>query len=205
MDLVYERLNTEHGIILSEPPYEGFNEKIGGTTTFPPGAKENSGIFCHANPWAVIAETILRRGDRAFMYYSQILPPKWNDKADSFEIEPYVYCQNILGKHHPQFGMGRNSWLTGTASWNFVAAVYYILGIRPHYEGLIIDPCIPSRWDGFTCWRWFRGKLFNIRVENPDGRCTAEPGQLFLNGKEIKGNRVLLSETDKENEVRFVM
>ncbi|MDD5014959.1 MAG: glycosyl transferase [Atribacterota bacterium] len=205
MDLVYERLNTKHGIILSEPPYEGFNEKIGGTTTFPPGAKENSGIFCHTNPWAVIAETILRRGDRAFMYYSQILPPKWNNKADSFEIEPYVYCQNILGKHHPQFGLGRNSWLTGTASWNFVAAVYYILGIRPSYQNLIIDPCIPSRWDGFTCWRWFRGKLFNIQVENPDGRCTAEPGRLFLNGKEIKGNRILLGEANKENEVRFIM
>jgi cellobiose phosphorylase len=86
-----------------------------------------------------------------------------------------------------------------------VAAVYYILGIHPHYESLIIDPCIPSRWAGFTCRRWFRGKLFNIRVENPESRCTAEPGWLFLNGKEIKGNRVLLSEADKENEVRFVM
>ena len=115
MDAVYQNLNTKYGIKLSAPGYNGFDPKYGGVTTYPPGAKENGGIFLHPNPWAMIAETILGNGDRAYEYYSQINPSGKNDIADLYEIEPYVYAQNILGDEHPQFGLGRNSWLSGTA------------------------------------------------------------------------------------------
>jgi cellobiose phosphorylase len=109
-------------------------------TKTPPGDKENGGIFLHPNPWAMIAETILGNGDRAYEYYVQINPVAKNDMIHIYECEPFVYAQNILGDEHPQFGLARNSWLTGTASWCYQAATQWILGIRPHYDGLRIDP-----------------------------------------------------------------
>jgi cellobiose phosphorylase len=116
----------------------------------------------------MIAETMVGRGDRAFGYYAQINPAARNDRIDEFEVEPYVYCQNILSDEHPQFGLGRNSWLTGTASWAYQAGTQYILGIRPTYGGLTIDPCIPSAWDGFHAVRRYRGATYDITVTNPD-------------------------------------
>jgi len=107
-------------------------------------------------------------GQRAFEYYRQILPARRNDDADLFEVEPYVYSQNILGKEHPQFGIGRNSWLSGTAAWNMVAATQYILGIRPGYDHLVVDPCIPPEWKGFRVRRVFRGAAYEIEVRNPN-------------------------------------
>jgi cellobiose phosphorylase len=136
-------------------------------STYPPGAKENGGIFLHANPWVIIAETLVGRGDRAFEYYTQINPAVRNDDIDEFECEPYVYPQNILGDEHPQFGLARNSWLSGTASWMYQAATQYILGVQPTYDGLRIDPCIPAAWDGFTVTRRFRGATYAINVTNP--------------------------------------
>ena len=133
---VNKHLNTKYGIKLSTPGYNGFDPKYGGVTTYPPGAKENGGIFLHPNPWAMIAETMLGNGDRAYEYYSQINPAEKNDIADLYEIEPYVYAQNILGDEHPQFGLGRNSWLSGTASWCYQAGVQWILGVRAEYRGL---------------------------------------------------------------------
>jgi cellobiose phosphorylase len=117
----------------------------------------------------MIACTMLGDGEKAFQYYRQILPIYRNEDTENFEMEPYVYCQNILGKEHPQFGIGRNSWLTGTASWNFVAISQYILGIRHDYDGLIVDPCIPSTWKRFTAKRVFRGATYQIEVLNPQG------------------------------------
>lgn len=168
LDSVYEYLNTRYGIILMYPGYKEYDPSKGGITTYPPGAKENGGIFCHANPWVMIAECMMGDGNRAYQYYRQLLPARRNDEAELLEVEPYVYCQNILGKEHPQFGIGRNSWLTGTAAWNMVAVSQYILGIRPEYDHLTVDPCIPSEWKGFKARREFRGCVYNIEVKNPD-------------------------------------
>lgn len=187
MDAVHERLNTIHGIKLSTPGFNGFDPSRGGVTTYPPGAKENGGIFLHANPWAIIAETILGRGDRAFQYYNQINPAARNESIEVFECEPYVYPQNILGDEHPQFGLARNSWLTGTASWAYVAATRYILGVRPTYDGLVVDPCIPSSWPGFIVHRRFRNALYHILVENP-AQINRGVSSLTVDGQRILGN-----------------
>jgi len=164
---VRQRLNTINGIKLSAPGYNGYDPEKGGVTTYPPGAKENGGIFLHANPWVMIAETMLGHGDQAYEYYRQINPAKKNDCIDIFECEPYAYPQNILGDEHPQFGLARNAWLTGTASWAYQAGLKYILGIRPEYDGLRIDPCIPAGWEGFRVTRRFRGASYQIQVTNP--------------------------------------
>jgi cellobiose phosphorylase len=167
LQAVHDRLNTASGIKLSTPGFNGFDPDRGGVTTYPPGAKENGGIFLHTNPWVIIAETQLGHGDRAYQYYCQVNPALRNERIEEFECEPYVYPQNILGDEHPQFGLGRNSWLSGTASWMYQAATQYILGLRPEYDGLRIDPCIPPAWDGFTVHREFRGAGYAITVGNP--------------------------------------
>jgi cellobiose phosphorylase len=167
LDAVYARLNTRHGIKLSTPGFDGFDPTKGGVTTYPPGAKENGGIFLHANPWVMIAETMLGNGERAYQYYCQINPAAQNHRIDEYECEPYVYPQNVLGDEHPQFGLARNSWLTGTAAWAYQAAIQYILGLRPTYQGLLIDPCIPRAWDGFEVQRLFRRARYEIEVHNP--------------------------------------
>jgi cellobiose phosphorylase len=169
MDSVFRLLNTERGLKLSAPGYDGYDPAVGGVTTYPPGAKENGGIFLHANPWAIIAECVRGNGDRAWRYYQQINPAARNDDLDSFEVEPYVYPQNVLGDEHPQFGLGRNSWLSGTASWAYQSATQRILGVRADYDGLIVDPRVPGAWKGFTVLRRFRGATYRIRVQNPHG------------------------------------
>ncbi len=169
LEAVNRRLNTRHGIKLSAPGYNGFDPVVGGISTYPPGAKENGGIFLHANPWAIIAETMLGHGERAFEYTNQVNPAAKNEDIDTFECEPYVYPQNILGDEHPQFGLARNSWLSGTASWMYQAGTQYILGIRPTYTGLRIDPCIPKDWAEFRARREFRGAVYDIQVRNPRG------------------------------------
>lgn len=187
LDAVYRRLNTARGIKLCAPAYDGFDPAKGGVTTYPPGAKENGGIFLHANPWVMIAEVMMGNGERAFAYYEQINPAAQNDRADEFECEPYVYPQNILGDEHPQFGLARNSWLTGTASWAYQAATQYILGIRPTYAGLMIAPCIPAAWDGFQASRRFRGAVYEIAVENPQHVCCGVQS-ITVDGRHIEGN-----------------
>jgi cellobiose phosphorylase len=204
LEAVYRRLNTCNGIKLSTPGYDGFDPAKGGITTYPPGAKENSGIFLHANPWVVIAETILGNGDRAFEYYHQINPVAKNDKIEEFECEPYVYPQNILGDEHPQFGLARNSWLSGTASWAYQAGTQYILGIRPTYEGLQISPCIPRTWDGFKVTREFRKEVYQIEVKNPDHVCK-EVKSVQVDGKEITGNVVPVFGDGKTHQVEIIM
>jgi cellobiose phosphorylase len=202
LNSVYQYLNTKYGIVLLYPAYPHFDAQIGGLTTYPPGAKENGGIFLHANPWAIIAETITGNGNRAYQYYKQILPITRNEIADLFEVEPYVYPQNILGKEHPQFGTGRNSWLTGTASWNMIAASQYILGIRPHYDCLIIDPCIPEEWDGFEVKRIFRGATYNITIENPD-HVNKGIKSIYINGKQVK--KIPAFKSGTEHNIKVIM
>ncbi|MEM5947499.1 glycosyl transferase [Spirochaetia bacterium 38H-sp] len=169
LESVYELLNTPYGIKLSMPGYDHYDPNIGGVSTYPPGAKENGGIFLHANPWVMIAETIVGNGDRAYQYHSQLNPIKKNNDIDTYEVEPYVFCQNILSNEHPNAGLGRNSWLSGTSSWMYQAATQYMLGIRPSHYGLVIDPCIPSSWDKISIKRRFRGKVYNIIIKNPAG------------------------------------
>ena len=137
----------------------------------------------------MIAETMIGNGDRAFEYYSQINPAAQNDRIDEFECEPYCYPQNILGDEHPQFGLARNSWLSGTSSWTYQAATQYILGIRPQHDGLMVDPCIPKTWDSFTVTRKFRDATYNITVKNP-GYVSKGVASLFVDGKPIAGQVV---------------
>ncbi|MBN2534882.1 MAG: glycosyl transferase [Spirochaetales bacterium] len=204
LDSVYKYLNTLKGIKLSTPGYDKYDLNIGGMSSYPPGAKENGGIFIHTNPWAIIAETILGNGDRAYEYYSQINPAKKNDIIDEFECEPYVYPQNILGDEHPQFGLGRNSWLSGTATWMYVAGIKYILGIRAYYNGLIIDPCIPSKWDTFAATRIFRGSEYRIEIQNPYHICKGIK-TMTVDGKEIEGNCIPVFKDEKTHTVLGIM
>ncbi len=204
LDAVYQHLNTSNGIKLSTPGYDGYDPEIGGVTTYPPGAKENGGIFLHANPWVIMAETILGRGERAYQYYQQINPAAKNEFIDTYECEPYVYPQNILGDEHPQFGLARNAWLTGTSSWAYQAGLKYILGVRPEFNGLRIDPCIPSDWPGFSFRRRFRGAVYHIMVTNPQG-VSKGVSEIRVDGEPIEGTLLPLFTDDGEHSVDVVL
>ena len=204
MESVYNRLNTKYGIKLSTPGYDGFDPRYGGVTTYPPGAKENGGIFLHPNPWAMIAETLLGNGDRAYEYYSQINPAAKNDRIDLYESEPYVYPQNILGDEHPQFGLARNSWLSGTASWMYQTGTQWILGIRPGFRGLRIDPCIPSKWQGFKATRKYRGVTYHITVNNPGHVCKGV-ANVNVEGGIVEGNLIRSNEGTSEVHAEITM
>ncbi|AMF92655.1 GH36-type glycosyl hydrolase domain-containing protein [Vibrio fluvialis] len=203
LNSVYTKLNTANGIKLSTPGYNGFNPNLGGVSTYPPGAKENGGIFLHSNPWVMIAEAKMGNGDRAYEYYRQINPASKNDVIDIFESEPYCYPQNILGDEHPQFGLGRNAWLSGTSSWTYVAGTQWILGVRPDIDGLIVDPCIPSDWKEFRVTRQFRGATYYIHVTNPD-KVSKGVAELRVNGEVLAGNKVpVFTEGEHQVEVRL--
>jgi cellobiose phosphorylase len=189
LESAHRLLNTRHGIKLSWPGFNGFDPNYGGVTTYPPGAKENGGIFLHTNPWAIMANVLVGNGDRAYEYYRQINPAGKNDRIDEFEVEPYVYPQNILGDEHPQFGLGRNSWLSGTSSWMYQAGTQYMLGVRATYDGLLIDPCIPCAWKGFKVTRQARGATYLIEVRNPD-RVSKGVTRIEVDGRPIAGNIV---------------
>jgi cellobiose phosphorylase len=200
LDSVYKYLNTSKGLKLSTPGFNAHDPHKGGLTTYPPGAKENGGIFLHTNPWVMIAETLRGNGNRAYEYYAQINPVSKNDIIDEFECEPYVYPQNILGDEHPQFGLARNSWLSGTGSWAYQAATKYILGVQPTYAGLRIDPCIPSEWKKFSMKRMYRGATYHINVVNPGGKSKGEVA-LTVDGKKIKGAVIKAFTDGKEHKV----
>jgi cellobiose phosphorylase len=204
MDSVYKYLNTESGIKLSTPDFNGYDPKYGGVTTYPPGAKENGGIFLHPNPWAIIAEAILGNGDRAYEYYAQINPVLKNDSIEVYECEPYVYAQNILGDEHPQFGLGRNSWLSGTASWCYQAATQYILGIRATYHGLSIDPCIPRNWSGFKVSRRYRNSLYEIEVSNPN-QVNSGVVRVEIDNKSLSKNLLPIYEDNQTHVVQVLL
>lgn len=204
MDAVREKLVTEHGIKLMGPAYKRFYPYVGAIGTFSPGLKENGGIFSHANPWAVIAETKLRRGDLAFSYYKRICPAARNSLSDIQKTEPYIYSQFIAGDESPHFGLSRNSWLTGSASWNLVAAHSYILGIRADYKGLIIDPCIPAEWPSFKAKRVFRGSSYDIEFSNPKHKSFGIES-IEVDGKKITGNILPVFTDRKSHSVKAVM
>ena len=162
---VAERLATPHGIVLQQPAYSHYYLNLGEISTYPPGYKENAGIFCHTNPWIMIAEAMAGHGDRALDYYLRINPSAREAISDVHRCEPYVYAQMIAGRDAPTHGEAKNSWLSGTAAWNYVAITQWILGIRPDYDGLRIAPVIPESWPGFTATRVFRGVTYRITVE----------------------------------------
>jgi len=168
MNSVRKYLVTEYGIKLLNPPYTRFYPKLKGISTFPPGLKENASIFCHSNPWAEIAECVLGRGDIAYEYFKKIAPTSKNKIAEIHQTEPYIFSQMITGNDHPKFGAAKNSWLTGTASWTLKAATDWILGIRPEFHGLKIDPCIPKKWNKFRVIRNFRNAIYDIQFLNPE-------------------------------------
>jgi cellobiose phosphorylase len=165
LDEVRERLTTPHGVLLQQPAFSRYYVNLGEISSYPPGFKENASVFCHTNPWIMIAEAMVGRGDHAFEVYKLINPSAREEISDLHRCEPYVYAQTIAGRDTPKHGEAKNSWLTGTAAWNYVAITQWILGIRPSYEGLEIAPVIPAEWDGFTATRLFRGVSYHISVE----------------------------------------
>ncbi|WP_372947719.1 GH36-type glycosyl hydrolase domain-containing protein [Mariniphaga sp.] len=187
LDSVKKHLDCEYGIVLNNPPYTEYDLSKGEITSYPEGYKENAGIFCHNNPWIMIGETTAGNGDRAFEYYSKICPSYLEEISDLHRTEPYVYAQMIAGKDAWKPGEAKNSWLTGTAAWNFFAVSQYILGIKPEYDGLIVNPCIPKEWDGFSVQRKFRGTEYRIEVTNPN-HVSKGLKELWIDGKKIVGN-----------------
>jgi cellobiose phosphorylase len=186
---VASRLATPHGIVLHQPAYTQYHVELGEISTYPPGYKENAGVFCHTNPWIMIAETLVGNADRAFDYYLRINPSAREPISDVHRCEPYVYAQVIAGKDAPSHGEAKNSWLTGTAAWNLVAVTQWILGIRPDHDGLRIDPCLPVDWDGFTPIRQFRGTRYRVTVTKTPGT-RGRVSQLVVDGRHVDGNLV---------------
>lgn len=168
LDSVKEHLDTKYGIVLQQPPYSHYYVNLGEISSYPPGYKENAGIFCHNNPWVSIAETRIGRGNRAFEIYKKTCPAYIENISEIHRTEPYVYSQMIAGKDAPKHGHAKNSWLTGTAAWTFVNVSQYILGIQPDFDGLHIDPCIPAELESLKIRRHYRGADIDIDIQNPD-------------------------------------
>ncbi len=204
LDAVKEFLDTPYGLVLLNPAYTRYYVNLGEISSYPPGFKENAGIFCHNNPWVMIAETVLGRGERAFEYYTKIAPAYLEDRGEIYKMEPYAYAQMIAGKDTPRHGQAKNSWLTGTAAWNFVAMTQWILGIRPEFDGLVVDPCIPSGWDGFEVQRKYRGSIYRIRVHNPQ-KVSKGVKSVVVDGEPIAGNTLPIFGDGKEHTVEVIM
>ncbi len=204
LESVDKYLNCKHGLVLNNPAFTKYYIEYGEISTYPAGYKENAGIFCHNNAWIICAEAYVGHGDKAFEYYSKIAPAYLEDISDLHRTEPYVYAQMIAGKDAGRFGEAKNSWLTGTAAWNFVAVSQYMLGIIPDYNGLKIDPSIPSAWDGFTAIRQFRNATYNISVSNPS-HVSKGVKSVTVDGAAIDGNVVPAFSDGKEHNVEVVL
>ena len=200
LDSVNKHLATPNGIILQQPAFQKYHPRLGEVSSYPPGYKENAGIFTHNNTWIQIAETMIGRGDRAMEYYKSICPPTKEEQIDIYRAEPYVYSQMTAGRDAQTPGEGKNSWLTGTGAWSFVSVSQYILGIRPDFDGLIIDPCIPSNWEKFTVTRKYRNSSYSITVKNPN-KVSKGIKSLLLDGKAITGNKLPDLNDGKEHKV----
>lgn len=204
LDSVKKYLDTSFGIVILNPAYSKYYLNLGEVSSYPAGYKENAGIFCHSNPWVIIAETMIERGDRAFEYYKKICPAYLEDISELHKTEPYVYVQMIAGKDARRYGEGKNSWLTGTAAWNFVAITQWILGIRPNYDGLLVDPCIPSHWKEFTVTREFRRSIYIIKVMNPKRVCRGVKS-IKVDGNPAQGNLIPAFADGKKHVVEVIL
>jgi len=204
LDAVKALLDCDHGLVLTYPAYSRYHPELGEITSYPEGYKENGSVFCHTNPWIVIAETVLGRGERAFEYFRKTAPTYRQDLVELHKTEPYVYPQMIAGKEARRPGEAKNSWLTGTAAWSYYAVTQYILGIRPDWEGLRIDPCIPRSWRGFRVTRRYRGATYRIEVSNPE-RVSKGVREIAVDGEPIAGNVVPVLEPGAVGSVRVMM
>lgn len=204
LDSVEKYLGTKYGLVLNNPAFTRYYVEYGEISTYPAGYKENAGIFCHNNAWIMCAEALIGRGDKAFDYYTRIAPAYTEEYSQIHRLEPYVYAQMVAGKDASRFGEAKNSWLTGTASWNFVAISQYILGIKPEYDGLMIDPSIPKVWEGYKIIREFRGDTYQIEIQNPNHVSTGVV-QFIVDGKEIGGNIVPVFGDGQVHHVQVIM
>ena len=204
LDSVKKRLDTKYGVMLLQPAYTRYHLELGEVSSYPPGYKENAGIFCHNNPWISIAETVIGRGSRAFEVYRKTCPAYLEDISEIHRTEPYVYAQMVAGADAPRHGEAKNSWLTGTAAWTFVNISQYILGIQPDWNGLRIDPCIPSDCSGYDIHRHYRNADYDIHIQNPDH---VEKGvvSLLVDGTPIDGCVVPFTEGKQHYDVTVVM
>ncbi|SCY02283.1 GH36-type glycosyl hydrolase domain-containing protein [Butyrivibrio sp. INlla14] len=200
---VEERLDTKYGVMILQPAYTKYHLELGEVSSYPPGYKENAGIFCHNNPWVSIAETVLGHGDRAFEIYKKTCPAYIEDISDIHCTEPYVYSQMVAGRDAKFFGQGKNSWLTGTAAWTFVNISQYILGVYPTHTGLSINPCVPEGFGDFEITRKYRGAKYNISVKQNGAQKGIK--KLVVNGKEVSGNIIPYEEGVKEYTVEAIM
>ena len=202
MDSVDKYLFTPYGILLNAPSYTKPDDDIGFVTRVYPGLKENGSIFSHPNPWAWAAECVLGRGDRAMKFYNALCPYYQNDMIEIRQSEPYSYCQFVVGRDHTAFGRARHPFMTGSGGWAYFSATRYMLGIRPDFEHLTIDPCIPADWKEFSVVRRWRGAEYDIHVENPDGVMKGVR-ELFLDGEKV--DRIPVAAQGSRHDVRVVM
>ena len=204
LNAVKERLDSKYGIVLNNPAFTRYYIEYGEISSYPAGYKENAGVFCHNNPWIMIGETVVGNGNRAWDYYKKICPSYLEEISDLHKTEPYVYAQMVAGKDAFKPGEAKNSWLTGTASWNFYAVTQYMLGIRPEYDGLLVDPCIPTDWKGFKATRKFRGATYQIEVVNPDGKSKGIK-EVTIDGLPYKSNLIPIFGDGKEHKIKVVI
>ena len=200
LDSVQKHLETKYGIMILQPAYTRYHLELGEISSYPPGYKENAGIFCHNNPWISIAETVIGRGNRAFEIYRKICPSYVEEISEIHRTEPYVYSQMVAGADAPRFGEAKNSWLTGTAAWTFVNLSQALLGIQPGYDGLIIDPCLPDKFGDFKVNRRFRDAEYHIEIRKPEG---TQKGVKWIevDGERIASNQIPLTSSKKEYHV----
>ena len=204
LNAVKERLDSKYGIVLNNPAFTKYYIEYGEISSYPAGYKENAGVFCHNNPWIMIGETVVGNGNRAWEYYKKICPSYLEDISELHKTEPYVYAQMVAGKDAFKPGEAKNSWLTGTASWNFYAVTQFMLGIRPEYDGLLIDPCIPTDWKGFKASRKFRGANYKIEVLNPHGKSKGI-SEVTVDDNPLKSNLIPVFGDGKEHIVKVVL
>ena len=204
LNSVKERLDTDYGIMILQPAYTRYHLELGEVSSYPPGYKENAGIFCHNNPWVSIAETVLGRGDRAFEIYKKTCPAYVEEISEIHRTEPYVYSQMVAGRDAKFHGEAKNSWLTGTAAWTFANISQYILGVYPTHSGLQINPCVPKGFGDFTLTREYRGAVYHIQVLNPNN---VEKGviSMTVDGVTVDGNIIPYDASKKEVNVVVTM
>jgi cellobiose phosphorylase len=204
---VKERLATPHGVMLLQPAFTTYRIELGEISSYPPGYKENASVFCHTNPWVMIAAAMTGDGDAAFDYYKRINPSAREALGDLHRCEPYVYAQMIAGRDAPTHGEAKNSWLTGTAAWNYVAITQWILGIRPELDGLRIDPVLPSGWPGFTATRRFRGATYQVSARRADTLHSGldEGAGVLVDGQRIAGTLLPLAQAGETVQVEVIL
>ena len=204
LDSVHKHLETKYGIMILQPAYTRYHLELGEISSYPPGYKENAGIFCHNNPWISIAEAVLGRGDLAFDVYRKICPSYIEEISDVHRTEPYIYSQMIAGADAARFGEAKNSWLTGTAAWTFVNLSQALLGIQPEYDGLVVNPCLPKAFGDLRIKRRYRDAEYYIDIRKPDG---VEKGVEWMevDGEKIAGNQIPLIPGKKEYHVTVQM